>query len=192
MGAAGAHAFFLSATTLHINQTSSHMRIIRNSLFFSLLFSASIACFAAPASQESINTLLIVTKSEALVATMQAQMEQMMRQTLTQTLAGRKVTDEQVRVIEAASKQFSIVMKEELSWTNIKAMYVPIYQETFTQEEIDGLIAFYRSPTGAAFIDKMPLVMQKSTSIMQARMPQLMQKMQAVMQKAMAEAGVTK
>ena len=165
---------------------------MRNSILLSLLLSASIACSAAPASTESINTLLVVTKSEAMVTTMHAQMEQMMSQTLTGMLGGRKITEEQKRAIEAALKQFSIVMKEELSWANMKPMYISIYQETFTQEEIEGLIAFYRSPAGAAFIDKMPVIMQKSAVIMQARMPQLMEKMKAAMQKAMAEAGVVR
>jgi len=165
---------------------------MRNSFILSLLLSASVVCSAAPPSTESIDTLLVVTKSEALVSTMHAQMEQMMGQTLTGMLGGRKITEEQKRVIEAAPKQFSIIMKEELSWANMKPMYVSIYQETFTQEEIDGLIAFYRSPAGAAFIDKMPVVMQKSAIIMQARMPQLMEKMRTAMQKTLVEAGVAR
>lgn len=165
---------------------------MRNSLILSLLLSASIACSAAPASVESINTLLTVTKAEAIVNGMQGQMEQMMDQALVQMLGGRKISEEQRKIIEAASRQFSIVMKEELSWASLKSMYINIYQETFTQEDIDGLIAFYRSPAGAAFIDKMPLVIQKSASAMQTRIPQLMQKMQAAMQNAMAEAGINR
>jgi hypothetical protein len=165
---------------------------MRNSFILSLLLSASIACSAAPASTESINTLLTVTKVEALIGAMHGQVEQMMGQAMTQTLGSRKISEEQQRVIDAARKQFSIVMKEELSWARMKDIHISIYQETFTQEEIDGQIAFYRSPAGVALVDKMPVVMQKSASAMQARMPQLAQKMQAAMQKAMAEAGITK
>ena len=165
---------------------------MRNSFILSLLLSASIACSAAPASEESINTLLTVTKVESLMSTLHVQMEQMMGQTLAQSLGGRKITEEQRRILEAAQKQVSIVLKEEISWANMKAMYVTIYRETFTQDEIDGLIAFYRSPTGAAFIDKMPLIMQKSSALMQARMPQILGKVNAAMQKAMVEAGVAR
>ena len=49
----------------------------------------------------------------------------------------------------------------------------------FTQEEIDGLIAFYESPAGATFVEKMPVVMQKSMSIMQSRAATVMEKMNA-------------
>lgn len=165
---------------------------MRNSFLLSLLLSASIACSAAPASTESINTLLTVTKTEALIAGMHGQVDQMMGQALGQMLGGRQLSPEQQRMIDAARREFSIVMKEDLSWSRMRSMYISIYQETFTQEEIDGLIAFYRSPAGAAFVDKMPLVMQKSALAMQARMPQLMEKMKAAMQKAMAEAGVAR
>lgn len=163
---------------------------MRNAFLFSLLLSASVACSAQPASAESVNTLLTVTKTESLISAMHGQMEQMMRQAMAQAVSGKKLTPEQSRLLEAAPKQFAAVMKEELSWANMKTMYVNIYRETFTQEEVDGLIAFYRSPAGAAFVDKMPLVMQKSTSAMQARLPQLLEKMRASMDKTLSEAGI--
>lgn len=165
---------------------------MRNSLILSVLLSVSIACSAAPASTESINTLLAVTKAESLVSSMHAQMEQVMRQAMAQAISGKKVSEEQKRVLEAAPKQFAAVMKDEMSWANLKTMYINIYQETFTQEEVDGLIAFYRSPAGAAFVDKMPLVMQKSTAAMQARLPQLMEKMKLAMEKTLSEAGISR
>jgi uncharacterized protein len=63
------------------------------------------------------------------------------------------------------------MLREEMTWDKLRPVYVQIYQESFTQEEIDGLIAFYESPAGFAFVEKMPFVMQKSMSIMQSRSP---------------------
>ena len=37
-------------------------------------------------------------------------------------------------------------MREEMTWDRLHPLYVRIYQESFTQEEIDGLIVFYESP----------------------------------------------
>lgn len=42
---------------------------------------------------------------------------------------------------------------------------VAIYQEAFTGEEIDGLIAFYRSPLGQKALAKMPALMKKGAEI---------------------------
>ena len=78
-------------------------------------------------------------------------------------------------------------MREEMTWDKLRPLYVQIYQESFTQEEIDGLIAFYESPAGVAFVEKMPFVMQKSMSIMQSRMAPMMEKMKAAIKEAIAE-----
>ena len=34
----------------------------------------------------------------------------------------------------------------------MKDRYVQVYRETFSQEEIDGLIAFYQTPVGQYFV----------------------------------------
>ena len=48
-----------------------------------------------------------------------------------------------------------------------------------TQEEVDGLIAFYESPAGQAYIAKMPAVAQKSMAPMQNPMIPMIRKLQA-------------
>ena len=78
-------------------------------------------------------------------------------------------------------------MREEMTWDKLRRLYVQIYQQSFIQEEIDGLIAFYESPAGVAFVEKMPFVMQKSMSIMQSRMAPMIEKMKAAMKEAIAE-----
>ena len=70
----------------------------------------------------------------------------------------------------------------------MRPVYIQIYQESFTQEEIDGMIAFYQSPAGAAFVRKMPVVMEKSMRIMQVRIAPMMERMKAVMAQSIAEA----
>lgn len=57
------------------------------------------------------------------------------------------------------------VVARSLSWDKIKPQYVALYAETFTEEEIDGMLAFYRSPAGRAMLEKMPVLMQKSGAL---------------------------
>jgi hypothetical protein len=83
-------------------------------------------------------------------------------------------------------------MRKEMSWATLRPMYVQIYRDTFTQKEVDGLIAFYKSPTGVAFVDKMPVVMQKSQALMQTRIGPLAESVRAAMQEAVAEVKATK
>jgi hypothetical protein len=145
---------------------------------------------AAPATPESIEELLRLTKAEGVLDAMYANMDGLMRRALAESLKGQKLTPGQQRSIEAAPARFAGVMREEMSWAKVRPLYVQIYRESFTQEEVDALTAFYRTPAGAAFVDKMPVVMQKSIGALQSRMGPLLEKMKVAVDDALAEAGV--
>ena len=145
---------------------------------------------AGPANQESVETLLAVTRTETMMDSMSGGMEQMMRQGMQQAAQGKTLTAEQQRIFDAVPARFVAVMRAEFGWAKMKPMYVQLYRDTFEQEEIDGLIAFYRSPVGQAFTSKMPLIMQKSMALTQAQMQTFIPKMKAAMEGAIAEAKV--
>lgn len=165
---------------------------MRKFTLFAVLVLASLTTHAAQPTAESIDALLKLTRVESLLNTVYGQMEQMMRQGMMQAVAGKSLSKEQQRVIETAPKEFAAVMRSELSWASLRPVYVDIYRATFSQEEVNGMIAFYRTPAGAALIEKMPVVLQKSNAAMQGRLPGLVQKMQAAMEKALTDAGVAK
>ena len=54
-----------------------------------------------------------------------------------------------------------------------KPALVKIYTDTYTEEEIDGILAFYKSPAGKALLQKMPQVMQRSMPVMMQLMGDL-------------------
>ena len=55
-----------------------------------------------------------------------------------------------VRSSEVATK----VVMEKFAWAKTKDMFVAIYAEVLSLEELNGLIAFYESPIGRKFIAK--------------------------------------
>lgn len=65
-----------------------------------------------------------------------------------------------------------------LSMEKMKPLYVSVYAETFSPEELQGLIDFYKSPTGQKFLEKQPqlqaAIMEKSQAMMKDLMPQIM------------------
>jgi hypothetical protein len=80
------------------------------------------------------------------------------------------------QVMQRFREKFNRIMAEELSWPRMRELQMQIYRESFSQEEIDDLIRFYESPTGQRFIQKMPVVMQKTMQHTQQRMVSLRQK----------------
>jgi hypothetical protein len=153
---------------------------------------APLCAAAAQPSPDSVEALLEVTHAEAMLQTIYSGIEQNMRLGMKQATAGRPVTDEQRHVLDAAPAKFVEVMRQELTWARLKPIYVDVYRDTFTQEEIEGLIAFYRSPAGRAYIEKTPLAMQKSAQAVQSLMGPLVEKMRAAMEQALVEARLAR
>ena len=153
-----------------------------------------IACnaYASPASQQSVEELLAVTRAGAMIDSVYGNMEQLMRQGALQGTQGRAMTPEKQRVLDSMIPRMVAVMRQEFNWERLKPQYIQLYRDTFEQEELDGLIAFYKSPAGQAYVDKMPVVLQKSIAISQSIMQSLMPKMMAEVKDAMAEAKTAK
>ena len=152
------------------------------------VFVATLACLclalpahAAEPSPASIELLLVVSNAQKNNEAVLVQVNSMLKPMFQQALGAREMTAEQRQQAEAFMDEFSRrmapVMQDELAWERMKGPMAQVYAESFTQEEIDGLIAFYESPAGRAFVEKMPIVMQKSMLSMQQRMGPLVQRM---------------
>lgn len=162
-----------------------------------LLFIAIATCFltqanAAPASRESVEALLEATKSQTTMESAYPAMEQFIRQSMQQAAGATPLTPEQMRIFDAMPARVMVVMRSEFSWEKMKPEFIQLYQGTFDQEEIDGLLVFYRSTAGQAFVNKMPTVMQKTMILTQAQMQRLMPKIKATIEQAAKEARLEK
>lgn len=142
---------------------------------------------AAPASPESVETLLELINAKQLVDGAHAGMESSIRQGMTAALGNVQPTAEQSRKMEVLSKALVAAIEPEFNWATLKPEFVRLYTETFTQEEIDGISQFYSSPIGASMIAKMPLLQARCIEITQNRMAAAIPKVQAAVAAAMVE-----
>ncbi|HEY1092118.1 MAG TPA: DUF2059 domain-containing protein [Burkholderiaceae bacterium] len=147
---------------------------------------------AEPPTEASISALLDATQADRMVETMLTQVQQQMQRSMANAAKSPNVNEAQKHVLEAMPDKMIAVLREELAPAKMRALQVQVYQEVFTQEEVEALTAFYRSPTGAAMINKMPLVMQRSMALMQQRMQPVMQRMQAETMEALEKLKATK
>lgn len=72
------------------------------------------------------------------------------------------------------------LVTNEMSWDKVKEEYITLYAETFTEQELKDIIAFYKTPSGQALIKKQPEVMKRSMQLSQKMMGQLMPRIQAM------------
>ncbi len=152
-------------------------------------FVASPIVFAAEntPSEASIKQLLEVGRAHKLLDAMVAQMDAYMKQAMQQATQGQRMTPQIQKDIERRQAEMMAAMKELIDWNKLEPMYVRIYQKSFTQGEIDGLIAFYKTSTGQALLTKMPVVMQNTMNELQQMMQPMMQRIGRMQQEVVAE-----
>lgn len=139
-----------------------------------------LATFAAgaraAASAESVDRLMQAMKVQAQLEAIYAQTLPAMQNAMRQSLGAQMQSAEAERMFNAVMPRVNEVIREELSWARLMPGFAKIYGDTFTQQEIDGLIAFYQGPIGTAFVNKLPQLTQRSTQMMQQLIPGVMQK----------------
>jgi hypothetical protein len=89
--------------------------------------------------------------------------------------------------VDEMQKKLAALLADRMSWDKFKPAFIRIYDETFTEEELNGIVAFSRSPAGKAMLDKMPLLMQRSMAVGQELMgdlaPEIMRMTEELKQK---------
>lgn len=140
-----------------------------------------------PPSEASIKQLLETAQARKLLDSVMAQMDGFMKQAIQQATQGQKIPPKVQKDIDKRQAETMAVLKETLDWNKLEPMYLRIYQKSFTQQEVDGMIAFYKTPAGQAVINKMPAVMQNTMDEMQQMMGPMMQRIQRMQQEVVAE-----
>lgn len=129
-------------------------------------------------SEASVRHLLDIMQVRQIVQTMSAQMDTMFDNMLSKQLEGQNITPEQQKQIDARRNAARDMVKGLLSWDSMESLYLKVYGDTFSQQEIDGMTAFYSSPAGQAVIAKMPLAVKNSMAEMQQRVRDMIPRIQ--------------
>lgn len=87
------------------------------------------------------------------------------------------------------SQQTMEILSEELRWEKMKDDYVALYATTFSADELKGLITFYQSPAGQAFVAKQPALMQASMALNQKLMLRVIPRLKEIYKKEAKKEG---
>ena len=131
-------------------------------------------------SDDSIRQLLQIQKAQTVIQKVAAQVDTMFTNMINQQLQNKTLSAEDQQRIEAGRERLKAFTNKVLTWENMEPMYLKIYGDSFSQSEIDSMIAFYSSPAGQAIVDKLPLVAQNTMIAMQDQMKSLMPQAQQI------------
>jgi hypothetical protein len=138
-----------------------------------MILLAALLAFAAPAAAqpeatpgeiEAVRELLQVSRTrENFIRAMELGMDQ----------AGAA---DMTPAVRQALRAF---MDEHFRYEDLEPEFIRLYTDLYTEEEIRGLSAFYRTPLGQRVVETLPELSARSTGIaqerLQAAMPELME-----------------
>jgi hypothetical protein len=141
----------------------------------------------APASDASIREMLELTNARQMLDNMKGQMKSMMASTMQNATKGQTITPERQAILDRMSAQMSALLADTLNWDVLLPLYQRTYRESFTQDEIDGVIKFYKSAAGQAYVKKLPLVMQNIMREMPEMLKPIQEKMAVIQKESIQE-----
>ena len=88
-----------------------------------------------------------------------------------------EIPEEVLASMQEANQKSAEVIQKKFPWKRMEAMFVEIYTDVFTLEELQGLVDFYKTPAGQKFISKQTelsmATMQKMRQFMTEIMPEI-------------------
>jgi hypothetical protein len=141
----------------------------------------------APASDASILELLELTNAHQLVDGLKTQVDTMVGAATREALKGRTLTPDVQAVVDHMAAKMRAAAGEMMNWDALLPLYMRMYRESFTEDELAGVIAFYKTPAGTALIRKMPTVMRNLMTDMQGLSRVMNEKLVVIEKEAVQE-----
>ena len=152
-------------------------------IMFSLLFAlvtVNLAHAESP-TDDSITQLLILQEVDKAPIQVIAQLDELTTATVRQMTQGHWFQSDAekaaVKTFQEKSLAVRADLEDRLNFDKLKPLYIRIYKDRFTQEEVDQLIALYQTPAGQLLAAKMPAVSQESSNLLQQNVTPLFTRM---------------
>jgi len=144
--------------------------------FLALALLASMPVFAqeAPASDETIRELLTVSNAKGLVQGVYAQLDDYMAKAMKEAQGDVKLNAEQEKLMVEMRGKLIAAMQDQMSWEKLEPLYIKLYKDTFSQKELEGVLAFYKTEAGKALLAKLPTLTQNLMKYMMGQMQEIM------------------
>lgn len=154
-----------------------------------LLLAASGPVFADAASHSAVaERFLELTRAEKLAVPVYAQVQQMFAQRFAQSKApaGKQA------LLESYQAKANAALNRAIGWDKLEPDMIKLYTSTFSEAELQELMAFYQSPVGRKVLEKMPVLAAQSVQISQSRLQAAVPEVNKLLEDMTAELGSQK
>ena len=155
-----------------------HRRLLQRLLAGACLGLCAATAFAAPPSDADIERLLKASRAESMLNAILPQMEALQRQQFDQLTAGKPLSAEQKAEVDRIQSRTNQIVRTSLAWEQMRPLYIDVYKQTFTSDEVKAMAKFYESPAGKSLLDKTPVLMQNLMLAIQQKMIPMLEALQ--------------
>ena len=148
-----------------------------------VLLATFLATAQGLSKEAKIERILALTYGQATFDRMFEQIKTQMVASTSAAMPSNTTPEQRAKAQEVQTKILDL-MKTRMSWEKMKPEYMKLYSETFSDEEVDGMLAFYESPAGRAMQAKMPMLLSKVMALAQAQVGELMPEIQRITREA--------
>ncbi len=159
-----------------------------------LPFLALILAFTLPlahaddaSKRAKLDQLFVLMKLNSL-------MDQMMKAGMSQgeqigksMFGNRPMSPDDQKILNAWELKVSALLQSTLSWKKLEPAYIDLYASTYSEEDIDGMLAFYKTPAGQHMVEKTSGLLTASQAIVMTRFKEVQPQMEALTKDLMTQ-----
>jgi len=160
----------------------ARLRLLPRLLLGACLALCATGVLAAPPSDDDIERLLKASRAESMLNAILPQMEAVQRQQFDQLTAGKPLSAEQKAEVEEIHARTNQILRQALSWEQMRPLYLEVYKKTFTAEEVRAIARLYQSRAGQSLLDKTPALTQNLMQAMEQKMIPMLEQLQGELQ----------
>lgn len=159
------------------------MKHSRTLIGFAAAFLLAGAAWADDASRMAkADELLRITKGDQNFKPLLARAQAMLK-----AEAVRKEPADADKAARAAIEQkISQILSDEMNWDKLRPQFVKLYADKFTEEELEGILSFYKSPLGQAWTAKSSELTAEAVKVSGQAMQDAQAKIRKVIEQATA------
>jgi uncharacterized protein len=136
--------------------------------------------FAQTTKTAKIEEIFRLTKIDQMQKQMMTQMSAMIKQ---QTMGN--LTPEQQKNASDMSQRIMEFTMQKMSWDAMKPDFIKLYDDTYTEDEISGILLFYESAPGQAMLAKSPVLVANTMALVQKRMAEIKPELDDMIKKSL-------
>ena len=161
------------------------MKIKSASIIFLLLLFSQLSFADQISHRKAVDELFILMKTSKMMDSVKIQTKKI----LFQQLREQDIPEAKKPIFNKYMSKMIELITNTVNWDKIKPQMTDLYVSNFSENEINDMLAFYRSPTGKKFVEKMPVIMQKSMEIGQKQSRTMIPKLNRLLEQMKKELG---